>query len=164
MPKSKIRIPKVNRCGSGIWYLEFDICREAVMSNRAPWWRRWFGSRSERAAARFLRQQGYRILARNYRCHLGELDLVALDGDCIVFLEVRSTEGENPAEPAASVDSAKQRRLTQLALAFLQKYHMLDRPARFDILAMSWPEGRSEPIVVHHRSAFEAVGRFQMFG
>ncbi len=56
-----------------------------------PWWRRWFGTRSERAAARFLRRLGYRILARNYTCSHGELDLIALDGRCIVFVEVRST-------------------------------------------------------------------------
>ena len=45
---------------------------------RAPWWRRWLGSRSERAAARFLKKLGYRVLARNWSCPLGELDLVAL--------------------------------------------------------------------------------------
>ena len=51
-----------------------------VASPRKPWWRRWFGTRSERAAARFLQRLGYRILARNYTCPHGELDLVALDG------------------------------------------------------------------------------------
>ena len=56
-----------------------------------PWWRRLFGTRSERAAARFLKRLGYRILVRNYVCHLGELDIIALDNACIVFVEVRST-------------------------------------------------------------------------
>jgi putative endonuclease len=132
------------------------------MSLLAPW-RRWFGSRSERAAARFLKRQGYRILARNYTCPLGELDLVTLDGKCIVFVEVRSTMGADPAVPAASVGSEKQRRLTRLALAFLQQYRLLERPARFDVLALSWPEDRREPNIVHYKSAFEAVGRFQTF-
>jgi putative endonuclease len=134
------------------------------MRPRAPWWRRWFGTRSERAAARFLRRRGYRILARNYTCPLGELDLVALDGGCIVFVEVRSTGGDDPAVPAASVGDEKQRRLTRLALAFLQQHRLLGRPARFDVLALSWPAGKREPVVVHHPNAFEAVGRFQMFG
>ena len=58
---------------------------------RKPWWRRWFGSRSERAAERFLRRLGYRVVARNYSCSHGELDLVAVDGACVVFVEVRST-------------------------------------------------------------------------
>jgi putative endonuclease len=132
-------------------------------AGRPSFWRRWFGTRSERAAARFLRRRGYRILARNYTCLLGELDLVALDGDCIVFVEVRSTGGDDPSRPAASVDEVKQRRLTRLALSFLQQRNLLDRPARFDVLALSWPDGRRAPVIVHHVSAFEATGRFQMF-
>jgi putative endonuclease len=129
---------------------------------RWPWWRRWFGTRSERAAARFLKGLGYRLLARNFRCPLGELDLIALDGNCVVFVEVRSTGGDDPERPAASVDLPKQRRLTNLALHFLQQHRLLDHPARFDVLALSWPEGERLPAIHHYQSAFEAVGRFQM--
>jgi putative endonuclease len=130
---------------------------------RWPWWRRWFGTRSERAAGRFLKKLGYRVLVCNYRCPVGEIDLVALDGNCIVFVEVRSTGGDDVARPAASVDPAKQRRLTNLALHFLQKHRLLDRPARFDVLALGWREGQKEPEVVHYPNAFEAVGRFQVY-
>jgi putative endonuclease len=128
-----------------------------------PWWRRWFGTRSERAAARFLRRLGYRILARNYTCPHGELDLIALDGRCLVFVEVRSTGSGDAERPAASVDHAKQRRLTRLALYYLQQHHLFDCTPRFDVLALSWPEGKREPHIVHYRQAFEAVGRFQMY-
>jgi putative endonuclease len=134
------------------------------MALLAPWWRRWFGSRAERAAAHFLKRQGYRLLARNYSCPLGELDLIALDGECVVFVEVRSTSGADPTVAAASVGTEKQRRLTRLALAFLQQHHLLGRAARFDVLALSWPEGCRQPVIVHHRSAFEAAGSFQTFG
>jgi putative endonuclease len=61
------------------------------------------------------------------------------------------------------VDAVKQRRLTELALHFLQKHRLLDRPARFDILALSWPGDQREPAVAHYHNAFEAVGRFQMY-
>ncbi len=132
-------------------------------SPRKPWWRRWFGNRSERAAARFLRRLGYRIVTRNYSCPYGELDLVALDGRCIVFVEVRSTERSDTAIPAASVDDAKQRRLTQLALHFLQKNKLLNYAARFDVLALSWPPDNTEPVIEHYPNAFPAVGRFQMY-
>jgi putative endonuclease len=128
-----------------------------------PWWRRWFGTRSERAAARFLRRLGYRILARNYTCPHGELDLIALDGRCLVFVEVRSTGSDDVERPAASVDAAKQHRLTRLSLYYLQEHHLLDCAARFDVLALSWPDGQREPHIVHYRQAFEAVGRFQMY-
>ena len=130
---------------------------------RQPWWRRWFGTRSERAAARFLRRLGFCILARNYVCSYGELDLIALDGRCVVFVEVRSTGGDDTERPAASVDDTKQRRLTRLALHYLQEHHLLDCAARFDVLALSWPADAREPHIVHHRQAFEAVGRFQMY-
>ena len=134
-----------------------------VDSPRKPWWRRWFGSRSERAAARYLRRQGFRLLRHNYSCPHGELDLVALDGECFVFVEVRSTGGDDPERPAASVDAAKQERLTRLALYFLQQYRLLGRLARFDVLTVHWPTGKREPDIIHHRNAFEAVGRHQMF-
>ncbi|HLJ96000.1 MAG TPA: YraN family protein [Gemmataceae bacterium] len=130
---------------------------------RRPWWRRWFGNRSERAAARFLRRQGYRIVARNERSLQGELDLVALDRGQVVFVEVRSTGTADLTRTAASVDLAKQRRLTDLAVHFLQLHGLLDHPARFDVLLLSWPAERKEPVICHHRDAFEAVGRFQMY-
>ena len=128
-----------------------------------PWWRRWFGSRSERAAGRFLKRQGYRIVARNYRCPQGELDLVAIDCGCIVFVEVRSTGTEDVTKTAASVDLAKQRRLTNLALHFLQRHRLLEQPARFDVLILSWPAERKEPLISHYRIASETTGRFQMY-
>jgi len=132
-------------------------------SPRKPWWRRWFGTRSERAAERFLKQLGCRIIGRNLEYPGGEFDLVVLDGACIVFVEVRSTESADIERPALSVDALKQKRLTQLALRFLQQKNLLNHAARFDVLAISWPAGQSEPKIVHYPNAFEAVGRFQMF-
>lgn len=132
-------------------------------SSRKPWWRRWFGTRSERAAARYLRAQGFRILARNVVTGHGEIDLVALDAGCVVFVEVRSTADDDVARPEESVGAAKQRRLTEAALAFLRRQRLLDCPARFDVLAISWPPGCRQPRIVHHRQAFDAVGRGQMY-
>jgi putative endonuclease len=102
-------------------------------------------------------------VARNYSCPHGELDLVAVDRDCVVFVEVRSTGTDDLTKTAASVDFAKQRRLTTLALHFLQRHRLLDQPARFDVLILSWPADRHQPVIQHYRNAFEAVGRFQMY-
>jgi putative endonuclease len=129
---------------------------------RLPWWRRWFGTRSERAAAAHLRRQGFRILRRNYSCPQGEIDLIALDGRCVVFVEVRSTGNDAADRPAASVDLAKQTHLTNAALHFLQENRLLGQAARFDVLTLVWPEGQREPTITHFRQAFEAVGRWQM--
>src|SRR5436305_7815261 len=135
----------------------------ALGITRWPVWRRWFGSRSERAAARFLRKLGYRVLARNVNLPTGELDLVALDGRTLVFVEVRSTERGDTLRPAESADAVKQRKLTDAALAFLQKHRLLDHPARFDVIAVSWPANQRVATVVHFPNAFEPVGRFQMY-
>jgi putative endonuclease len=128
-----------------------------------PWLRRWFGTRSERAAARYLRHLGYRVVERNFRCPLGELDLVAVDGRTVVFVEVRSTERADLTRPAASVDLTKQRRLTKLALFYLKQKDLLSHAARFDVLAISWPAGRGEPTMAHYPNAFEATDRFQFY-
>ena len=128
-----------------------------------PWWRRWFGNRSERTAGKFLRQLGYRILEHNFSCDLGEIDIIALDGKCIVFVEVRSTEGADTNQPAQSVDPKKQQKLTRLALMYLKMRGLLEYSARFDVLAISWPASQAEPVIVHYPNAFEATDRFQMF-
>ena len=132
--------------------------------SRWPWWRRWFGRRSERAAARFLRGLGYRVVAANVSDPTGELDLIAVDGQTVVVVEVRSTESDDLERVAASVDLRKQRKVTEAALRFLARKRLLENVAvRFDVLLLSWPPAASEPVVRHIPHAFEAVGRFQMF-
>jgi len=137
---------------------------DSVGFSRWPWWRRWFGRRSERAAARFLRKLGYRVIAANVLDAAGEIDLIALDGETMVVVEVRSTANDDLEAKAASVDSAKQRKITGAALRFLNRRRLLGKIAvRFDVLLMSWPPNAREPIVRHIPHAFEAVGKFQPF-
>ena len=134
---------------------------------RWRWWRRWFGRRSERAAARFLRSLEYRVLAANVEDAAGELDLLALDGETLVIVEVRSTASDSPDalnNTAASVDLRKQRRITEATLRFLATRKLLGRIAvRFDVLVLGWPSNAREPVIRHFQNAFEATGRFQMF-
>jgi putative endonuclease len=104
-----------------------------------------------------------RILARNVTTPYGEIDLIAVDNGVVVFVEVRSTGSEDVSQPASSVDDQKQRRLTDAALDFLRRKKLLEYAARFDVLAISRPEGTREPVIEHHVGAFEAVGRWQMY-
>lgn len=132
--------------------------------SRWPWWRRWFGQRSERAAAQFLRKLGYRLIAANVADSAGELDLLALDGETLVVVEVRSTASDDLKGRAASVNHLKQRKITDATLRYLTRRKLLGRVAvRFDVLAMSWPDGKREPVIQHIPHAFEAVGKFQLF-
>ncbi|WP_165229970.1 YraN family protein [Aquisphaera insulae] len=123
-------------------------------------WNRVFGDRGEKEAARFLRRRGMKILVRGYRTDHGEIDLVALDGDIIVFVEVKSRRTGTPAE---AVTPEKERRITLAALHFLKKHGLLEQRSRFDIVAIVWPEGNRPPRIDHIPNAFEARGRGQMF-
>ena len=129
----------------------------------AGWLRRWLGNRGEQAAERYLAAQGLRILKRGLRSRRGELDLIALDGKQIVFVEVKTRLDHDAGHPVETVGPEKQRKLTELALAFLKKHKLLGHSARFDIVAITWPENQRDPTIEHYRNAFEASGRFQMF-
>jgi len=130
---------------------------------RWRFWKRWFGRRSERAAAKFLRKLGWRILGANVHDGLGELDLIAWDGAALVVVEVRSTSQADPQVAAASVDLRKQRKLTAAALRFLGRHRLHGVNLRFDVLALAWPPADREPTILHLRQAFEPKDRFQMF-
>ncbi|MBX7105856.1 MAG: YraN family protein [Gemmataceae bacterium] len=130
---------------------------------RWPIWRRWFGTRAERAAGRHLRKLGYRILARNVNLSVGELDLIVLDGEVIAFVEVRSTSGTDLARPAESVDETKQKKVAEAALVWLHRHRLMGRPVRFDVVAVSWPPGAKHPTIAHYPGAFSPPGRFQFF-
>jgi len=124
---------------------------------------RTLGQRGEGEAARYLRRLGYKIVARGSRSPLGELDLVAVDGQTVVFVEVKTRESTAGGHPAEAVNTDKQQRLTRLGLAFLKRHGLLEYPARFDVVAITWPEGARRPTVEHIPSAFPATGFKGMF-
>ena len=122
-----------------------------------------FGASGEHAAERYLTRMGYRIIARQHRNAGGELDLVAIDKDTVVFIEVKTRQGAEHGLPVDAITADKQRRLTRAALVFLKQRGWLDRRCRFDVVAVIWPEGTREPQITHYQNAFEAVGRGQMY-
>ncbi|QDU36728.1 hypothetical protein Mal4_10240 [Maioricimonas rarisocia] len=130
--------------------------------NRAGWLTKLLGDRGERAAVRYLKRQGYRILARQSRSRIGELDIIAMDGPTIVFIEVKTRSSHAAGHPAEAVTSTKQRQITRAALQWLRARRLLERPARFDVVAITWKPG-SAPEIAHIRNAFPATGFGQMF-
>ncbi len=121
---------------------------------------RLLGDEGERAAARFLRRRGLRVITRGYRTAVGEIDLIARDGDTLVFVEVKTRRTGQPAE---AVTAEKQRRLTLAALQFLRRYGLLEQRCRFDVIAIVWPEGDRDPVIEHFVNAFEPPGQGQFF-
>lgn len=125
--------------------------------------RRLLGDRGERAAVRFLKAEGYRILARQHRTALGEVDIIAQDGETTVFVEVKTRSTAAAGQPFEAVDRQKQHKMTLVALAWLKHYQRLDQPARFDVVSILWPEDSRKPQIQHFRNAFEPVGRGQFY-
>lgn len=119
------------------------------------WWNLLFGSRGERLAARLLKQKGFRILARNCRSRFGELDLIARDGDTIVFVEVKTRSQSETGRPEDAITEHKRRQMTRAALAWLHKNRLDNHRCRFDVIAIVWGEG--EPQVDHYMGAFDAT-------
>ncbi len=87
----------------------------------------------------------------------GDIDLVAIHGRTVVFVEVKTRTSPDAGGPLGAVGYSKQKRLTQLALQFLKQHQLLEYSARFDVIAVVWPEGQRRPHIEHVPSAFEAV-------
>ena len=102
------------------------------------------GKEGESAAAAYLSSSGIKILERNFRCPLGEIDLVAKDGKTIVFVEVRDRQADGICSPEESITIYKRRRLTRAALWYLKQRGLLDSHARFDVVAIRWDGEKPE--------------------
>lgn len=132
------------------------------------WLSRWFppkslGQRGEDFAVRYLKRLGYHIVGRQVDLRVGELDVVAVDGRTVVFVEVKTRTSDAAGAPAEAVDNQRQERMTRAALAYLKAHGLLEHAARFDVIALTWPEGARTPTVEHIRDAFLAIGRGQFF-
>lgn len=105
--------------------------------------RRATGRLGEETARAYLLREGYQILEANYRSRHGELDLVARDGDVLVFVEVRTRRGAAYGTPEESVDLRKRRKLTELAEAYLQTLPEPVPTCRIDVVVVELGPGRS---------------------
>lgn len=119
--------------------------------------RRSLGQAAEGWALTHLEEHGLRLLERNWRCRLGELDLVMLDGDTLVFVEVRYRRHAAWGGAEASVDARKRGRLAAAAQVFLQQQpRWAQRPCRFDVVAIAPAEPSTAARLNWIRSAFDA--------
>ena len=94
------------------------------------------GKRGEELAAAYLAEAGYRIVERNYRCLFGEIDIVAWEGETLVFAEVKSRRSEAYGTPQLAVGHEKQKKISRIALHYLSEKRLCRSPARFDVVAV----------------------------
>jgi putative endonuclease len=112
------------------------------------------GKTGEDLACAELERRGYAIIARRYRRRGGEIDIVSRDGETIVFVEVKARGGRAFGEAAEAVTPFKRRRMTQIALDYMARHRLSNRPCRFDVVSIHFDSGRAEIEVF--QNAFDA--------
>ncbi|SEN14062.1 YraN family protein [Lihuaxuella thermophila] len=112
------------------------------------------GQAGEDAACKYLTGQGWTILDRNWTTRFGELDLIARDGEQVVFVEVRSTSGGRFGFGFQSVDFRKQQKVRRLALAYVQQKRLEHLPIRFDVISVLLNRERVPLQIDHIEGAF----------
>lgn len=111
------------------------------------------GTKGEDLAVRFLQKKGYRIVKRNYKTPVGEIDIIARDGDTIVFIEVKTRTDISFGYPFEAVNNRKRQKLKNLALLYLKRQGK-ESPVRFDVLSIFCTDNGKKDIE-HIKDAFE---------
>ncbi len=140
--------------------MNFAFIRKTLASlfsqARPPDQRHVLGRRGERAAARYLRRRGHRILARNFRCVAGEIDLICADGDTLVFVEVKARSTDQAAHPHEGFRKPQWRRVANAARFYVMQRSAQQLPCRFDLITIVWPPG-GRARIEHFADAFQPV-------
>lgn len=111
------------------------------------------GIRGEEAATRYLQHRGYEILDRNWSCPAGEVDIIAKDESCIVFVEVKTRRNSSKGFPSEATSAAKRARYEKIALAYLQDSQLHDLQVRFDVVSLV-VIASDKAMIRHHINAF----------
>jgi len=112
------------------------------------------GKTGEDLACRELRRRGYSIVERRHRGRGGELDIIARDGETLVFIEVKAREDHSFGDAAEAVTARKRRRIVQLALGYVMRHRLTDVPCRFDVVSIHFDAG--QPAIEIFQNAFDA--------
>ena len=113
------------------------------------------GKLGENLACTALTQRGYAIIATRYRTKLGEIDIVARDGDTTVFVEVKARAGDEFGGAAAAVTAWKQRKVALMAMDYVARHRLEDRPCRFDVVTVDVVDGQPPRLEIY-MNAFES--------
>lgn len=113
------------------------------------------GKEGEKIAVSFLKEQGYRIVETNFRCMLGEIDIIASDHGEFVFIEVKTRKSGESGYPEQAVGFKKQKKISQVALYYLQVKNLLEAKARFDVVAVTMSGSKEEIKLI--KNAFDFI-------
>lgn len=118
------------------------------------------GDIGEIAAVRYLESQGYNIIDKNFRCKLGEIDIIAADNDVIAFIEVKTRSSELFGQPGEAVNYYKQRKIVKTALAFISNKKLYDWMCRFDVVEIIADDFGNVININLVKNAFEYSGKY----
>jgi putative endonuclease len=119
------------------------------------------GAIAEDIAADFMRLEGYTLVARNYRCRRGEIDIIAKQEDMLVFVEVKMRQADTEGGSALEVvGMKKQQSIVKAALNFAASQYGTGVTLRFDVIGLTWAEFENSLEVVHLKNAFEPASRY----
>jgi putative endonuclease len=118
------------------------------------------GAFGEDIACSYLEEQGYRILERNFSCKVGELDIVAIDGETLSFVEVKCRTGVVYGNPSEAVSYSKQGKIVKAALFFMTKYKLFDYMCRFDVIEVLTDGTKEDTRINLIKNAFEYSGKY----
>lgn len=118
----------------------------------------YLGKSGEELAAGLLKENGYKILLRNYKTKLGEIDIIAKDKGTVCFIEVKTRHSDRFGLPFEAISTFKQRQIAKVALLFLKRNNLLERKARFDVVSIVYWKDRPKLDLI--KDAFELDGRY----
>lgn len=117
------------------------------------------GARGEAHAAKYLKKQGYKLIVRNRREKKGEIDLIVMDREYLVFVEVRTRTSEDFMTPEASIREDKRRMVRQTVRHLIRRHRTAGLRPRIDVIAILWPQGAKEPAELrHHKGVISLDG------
>jgi putative endonuclease len=108
------------------------------------------GKEGEELALKKIKRLGYKCIARNYRCVLGEVDIIATHGDCLVFIEIKTRKGKSLGYAKEAINGRKRRQLSKVALAYMKSNNCSDTKSRFDVVAINLRDGKEEIEVIQN--------------
>ena len=118
------------------------------------------GTEGEKLAAKFLKRKGYRIIQRNYKCKLGEIDIIAEHDGTIIFVEVKTRQTQEFGSPQSSVTATKRGQISKVALFYIRAKRLVDQSCRFDVIGITFPPGSRKPEIEHIENAFQLNRRY----
>ena len=122
--------------------------------NKEPSYKRDVGAKGEQIAVKFLKKSGYKILQRNYRCKLGEIDIVCYDHGTIAFVEVKTRHSDTYGPPELSVTEVKKRQIVKIALHYVAEKKIEGRDFRFDVVSVFHTPMKKQPEITLFKNAF----------